>query len=120
VELAGLGRMCEPWQLAFGRSAPHNEPAPQPLVEIGEALEHEARTVPAGVAPVQQTIVEAEHRNDRPAALESRRQRGMVVDPQVARQPEECRHCLLIPVSAFAVERRITKELIAQRGRSRR
>ena len=44
------------------------------------------------MTPAQQAIVEAEHRDDRPGPSERCLQRWMVVDAQVARQPEQRGH----------------------------
>jgi len=62
--------------------------APEPLVQLGQALEHEAGARRGGVAAVQQPVVEAEHRHDLVMRGKRRAQRGMIVDPEVTREPQ--------------------------------
>jgi hypothetical protein len=86
AELAGQGR-----QLALGGSVAVHDPA-EPLVELVEALEHEARARGGRVSPVQQPRVEAEHGHDPLVRVERRAQRRVVVRAQVSGEPYESRH----------------------------
>ena len=56
-----------------------------------QALEHELRPRPGGVAAVQQPVVEAEDRHHAIVAVERRAQRGVVVEAQVAPEPDDRR-----------------------------
>jgi hypothetical protein len=76
---------------ALGRARPKRD-APQSLVELREALEHEPRSRAGSVPAPQQPIVEAEDRHDLVARVERRAQSGVVVRPQVASEPDEADH----------------------------
>jgi hypothetical protein len=79
-------------QLALGR-APHDHEVPAALLQGGaqlaQRLEHELRPAARGVAPVQQRVVEHEHRDDALAGVERRPQRRVVVHAQVAPEPDK-------------------------------
>jgi hypothetical protein len=77
-------------ELALGR--PVAEHDRHPRIQVSQALEQELRPRPGRVPPMQQPVVEAEHRHDALAAIQSRPQGGVVVDPQVPCQPQERRH----------------------------
>ena len=94
MHLAGVELARERGQLALGRPAADHELAVEALAQVGQALEHELRARPGGVAPAEQAIVEAEHADHPLAAIERRAQRRMVVQAQVARKPDEGRHSL--------------------------
>ena len=78
VHLAGVHLARERRQLALRRPAADHELAVQALAQIGEALEHELRARPGGVAPAEQALVEAEHAHHPLAAIERRAQGRMV------------------------------------------
>ena len=97
----GLRR--ERGQLAPRRAVAQEQaaaPLPQPRVELGQALEQELGPGARGVPPVQQTIVEAEHGHDRVRGVERRPQRGVVVQAQVATQPQDGDHGSSNPATA--------------------
>ena len=75
-----------------GGPATHHEQPAAPLVEVGEAFEEELRARTGRVTAAQQPVVEAEHRHHAVAGVERRAQRRMVVQAQVARQPQQRRH----------------------------
>src|SRR5581483_95181 len=73
----------------------HDEPAgasAQRLVEIGQALEQELRPRPGGVAAAEQLRVETEDGHDRPAFVLGRLKGWMVVEAEIAPEPEERCH----------------------------
>ena len=57
-----------------------------------EALEQELRARAGGVPTVQQAVVEAEHRHDPVVRVQRGAQRGVVVDAQVAAEPDQRGH----------------------------
>jgi hypothetical protein len=81
---------CKRGELPLRPAAPEHEQPAEPLVQIGQALEHELRPRSRRMAPLEQPVVEAEHRHDALAPFEGSAQCRMVVHAQVARQPDEC------------------------------
>ncbi len=82
-------------QLALGRAVADDQAAAalaQRRVEVAQGLEHELRARARRVAPVEQAVVEAEDRHDPLVLLERRPQRRLVVDAQVAPEPDDRRH----------------------------
>jgi hypothetical protein len=72
----------EPRKLALGSPVPDDQAAAalaQRTIEIAQALEQELRPWPGGVAPAQEPIVEAKHRDDA-IVLERGVESGMIGD----------------------------------------
>jgi len=61
----------------------------QRRVQVAQALQQELRAGTGRVAAAQQPVVEAEERDDAVVAVERRPQRGMVVDAQIAPEPDD-------------------------------
>lgn len=72
----------------------HDQAAVQALAQLGEALEHELRSRSGGVSAPQQAVVEAEDEDHALATIERGAQRGMVVQAQVAREPDDAGHAV--------------------------
>ena len=64
----------------------------QRAIEVLQALEQELCAWPGRVAAVEQAVVEAEHRHELLGAQARGLERRVVVDPQVAPQPQDARH----------------------------
>ena len=95
VHRGGVGLTGERRDLVLGRAAPDDQPAVAPAqrrVEVGEALEQELRTRARCMAAVEQAVVEAEHRHEMVGTGAGRVERRLVVDPQVAPEPEQRGH----------------------------
>ena len=92
VDLAGVGLLRKLDQLPLRRPVADDQVPLEALTQLGQALEHELGARARGVAAAEQTIVEAEDADHALAAIEGRSQRGMVVQAQVAREPENARH----------------------------
>ena len=92
---ARAGLSCQLGNLDL-RATPANDEAgaarPQRPVEVGQTLEHELRARSRGVAAVEQSVVEAEDRDQVVGALASGLEGRVVVDAQVASQPQKRRH----------------------------
>src|SRR4051794_28356751 len=82
-------------------------------VEVVEAVEQELRARTRRVAAAEQAVVEAEHGHDALVGVERRAQRRVVVDAQVAPEPDDRGHGPMRPATA---SRRWSK----MRSRSRR
>ena len=92
VDLAGVDLAGEVHQFPLRRPAAYDQVAVQALAQLGQALEHELRAWAGGVSAGQQTIVEAEDTHHALAAIERRAKRRMVVQAQIAREPDDARH----------------------------
>jgi hypothetical protein len=87
-----LGRRDE---LALRWSSAHGEPAAALSdggVEIGQRLEQELRSRTGREAAVQEPVVEAEDRHHSIVATHGRPQRRVIVDAEVASEPDERGH----------------------------
>jgi hypothetical protein len=88
---AGLGR--ERRQLALRRTGAHDQsaaPRAQLAVQRPQAVEQERGARAGGEASLQDRRVEHEHRDDLLGAPQRRHEGRVVVDPQVAPEPDDC------------------------------
>ena len=95
MKRAGADGPGERRQLLLGPPVTDDQPAAAPAqrgVEVGQALEQELRARARCMAAVEQPVVETEHRNEMVGAGAGRVERRVVVDPQVAAEPQNCRH----------------------------
>jgi hypothetical protein len=94
VNRGRLDLLGEPKKLLLGRAVPQYQGGPsraKRCAEVREALEQELGPRTGGVAAVQQAVVEAEDRDHAVVAVERRAKRWVIVQPQVAAKPDECR-----------------------------
>ena len=92
MQLAGARLARERRELARGVAAAHHEVGAalaQRVTQLAQAAEQEADARAGGEAPTEQGVVEHEHGHDALGAAGGRRQRGMVVDAQVAPEPDD-------------------------------
>ena len=81
-----------------GAVAPTDEQASatlaQPLIEVAQALEQEPDTRRRAVLTREDAGIEDERARDRPAARGGRRERRLVVETEIAAEPDEDRVCV--------------------------
>jgi hypothetical protein len=90
---ANLGR--ELWDHRLGSPRAQNEPTSalaERVRQVLQALEQELGSRSGGVAPAEQSVVEAEDRDDPLARLKRSGERRVIVHAQVAPQPYERGH----------------------------
>jgi hypothetical protein len=92
IHVRGARLLREPRELALGRAAPHDQAPVEGAVQVLQALEHELGARAGGVAAVQQAVVEAEERHDLAVLGERPPEGGVVVDAQVAPEPDDRGH----------------------------
>ena len=92
---AGAHLLGKRRELAFGWAVAHDQPAAplaQARVQVAQALQQELRPRAGCVAPVQQPVVEAEHRHHAIVGVERGPQSRLFVEAQVAPEPDDCCH----------------------------
>ena len=95
VDRSGVRFAYQPRDLLLRWAVPHDRAgclARGATIEIVQALEHELRTRAGRVAAVEQPVVETEHRHERVGSGARGLERGMVVHPEVAAEPEQRGH----------------------------
>ena len=95
VELLGPDLLCERCELALRRPVANDEAAAAPAqrpVEVGQAFEQELRPRTGRVAAVEQAVIEAEDGHDVVVGIQRRPQRRVLVQSQVAPEPDDRTH----------------------------
>ncbi len=78
-----------------GTVADHQAAAPglERLIQVGQALEQELGARPGGVAASQEPVVGAEDRDEMVGLIAGGFEGGVIVDAEVAPEPEDSRAC---------------------------
>ncbi len=95
MELLGPDLLCERCELALGGAVANDEAAAAPAqraVEVGQAFEQELRAGAGRVAAVEQAVIEAEDGHDVVMRVECGAQRRVLMQSQVAPEPDDRRH----------------------------
>lgn len=99
VDVLDLGLTSQGDQLSFRVAAPHDEATSavaERAIEIPQAVEQELGARTGRVAATQQPLVEAEDGNEMLGPVRRRVKRRMIVEAQVAAQPQERVHAVRI------------------------
>ena len=95
VDLAGAGFAGQRGEFPLRRPVPDDQPRAalrKLAVQVGQALQQERGAGSGRVAPVQQPVVQAEHRHDLLVCGQSRAERRMVVHAEVPAEPDKSNH----------------------------
>ena len=95
VDLAGAGFAGQRGEFPLRRPVPDDQPRAalrELAVQVGQALQQERGARSGRVAPVQQPVVQAEHRHDLLAPGQRRAERRMVVHAEVPAEPDKSNH----------------------------
>ena len=95
VDLGGPGPGGQRGQFPLGRAVPDDQPGAalrELPVQVGQALQQERGARPGGVPPVQQAVVQAEHRHDLLVAGQRRAERRVIVHAEVPAEPDKGNH----------------------------
>jgi hypothetical protein len=95
VDLSGASFTGQRREFPLRRAVPDDQPCSalrKLAVQVGQALQQERRARPGRVAPMQQPVVQAEHRYHQLVRGQRRAECRMVVHAEVPAEPDKSNH----------------------------